>query len=489
MLSIQPISKPIAMIFPQLSNLLHEVHEIHRQNGSGISRVKTLQDVLTKKHYWPYLQIKYFGNESSLVLLHNVYRQEVPIDNKELYDECRSVVLNMDANEGENIILSLSKKIPIRHTVESYQAANLNDIQRIELGYEGTMLYMYHYQDRWHISTSTCPSVDRSRYFHPTKSHGDMLNEALIHYFPNEVTNEGDTARVFYQRLRDKFFGYLDTSKTYRFLLVHHENGYLMNYTSIFGENYRRLVQMGTMDQNQNDCMDQDQALHALGIFSPIEFETIDGAFEYLQSDPCAYAIMIHTPSNLYKVCRTDIYQKEHQETGHPNPWMNLLWVYMKSGVGPTPYKMEDYIREHPSEAWTVVTDQNHVISAPRVIAKVMTCMRDMLYAMYRSTTYYFSHTNSYRITSELDQALPRIHRFHLAQLRHIQITYHAGKPLTRPVIHQYLCQYQTIKNIRLLMKSFMTDDHRVCFDPLQWQCFQILSNKLRRNVPIENAS
>lgn len=92
--------------YPKLSTLISEVHRTHEIGN----KTDTLMNILTKNHYWPYIQLKYFSNKSSLVMLHNVYKQDIPIPDKELYNECRSVILDMNAPEGSNIVLSLSKK-------------------------------------------------------------------------------------------------------------------------------------------------------------------------------------------------------------------------------------------------------------------------------------------------------------------------------------------------------------------------------------------
>ena len=100
--------------YPKLSALLHEVHELSKSSANNVNKADILMSVLVKYHHWPYIQVKYFSSQCSLVMLHNVYKQDIPIQDKELYDECRSVVLDMDAPEGKNIVLSLSKKIPKR---------------------------------------------------------------------------------------------------------------------------------------------------------------------------------------------------------------------------------------------------------------------------------------------------------------------------------------------------------------------------------------
>lgn len=472
-------SQNLAQQYPKLTELLQEVQALH---DGTVSKAETLMSVLTKKHYWPYLQIKYFSSQSSLILLHNIYKQDLPISNKELYDECRSVVLDMNAPEESQIVLSLSKKIPIRMSVERFEEVPFESIKMMEVGYEGTMMYIYHHQDRWHISTSTCPSVDRSRYFNPHKSHGQMLDEALHKIFPGTMVPE-ESRYENSKRIRAKFFEQLDPTKSYSFLLIHHENGHLMNYTELFGENYAVLFHLNTRDrQTQEDSKEVVPQLKELGIWYTEKFPSRPVALYTLQNvTPPMYAIMAHTDTDIYKVSTKELLEKEELNLGHPNPWMNLLWIYMQN----KPHlRMEYYLDTHPDlKEKMVVQDSKGTLLAPqKVVAKVMTSMRDILYNFYRATTYYYKNTNTYRMNREYDQQLAPILRFHLAQLRHLQITYHTTEPLTRQAVHHYLCHHQTIKNIRLLMDAF-TNQSMTPMDQYTADCFYILNQALKNKL------
>ena len=462
--------------YPKLSALLNRVHQEKSTN-----KAETLLKILKKEHHWPYVQLKYFNNKSSLVMLHNIYKQDIPIVDTELYDECRSVILDMNAPDGSNIVLSLSKKIPQKTTIDMVN--NLQETPRyIESGYEGTMIYMYYYNDKWYISTSTCPSIDRSRYFNPTKTHGNMLDEALTDMFPDMVFEENETRIEKSKKLREKFYSYLDTSNTYSFILVHHENGYIMNYSSTLGDNYAKLFHINTRNKvTMESNIDINPSLKSIGVLYTERYESIDTAITTLKNDPSLYAIMTHMNNgDIYRVSTNEIIRKEEDNLGHPNPWMNLLWVYMQN----KPHiRMEHYLKNHPevNEQLDASTSHGVIIAPTRVIAKVMTSIRDILYTMYRSTTYYFKNTNTYKINKEYDQQLSPIFRFHLAQLRHIQTNFHTDSPLSRKTIHHYICHHQTMKNIRLLIES-ITNTPVYSFDQETSDCFYILNKNLKNN-------
>lgn len=463
--------------YPKLSTLISEVHRTHEIGN----KTDTLMNILTKNHYWPYIQLKYFSNKSSLVMLHNVYKQDIPIPDKELYNECRSVILDMNAPEGSNIVLSLSKKIPKRITKEF--AKNINEnITLIETGYEGTMVYMYNHNNKWYISTSTCPSIDRSRYFSPNKSHGVMLDQAIMNMFPEMVFDNELSKTDKSKILRSKFCSLLDTNKSYNFILVHHENGYIMDYADSFGEYYSKLVHINTRNMNtMENSIEVIPELQNIGVIYTTKYSNLEEAMDAISNDSNIYAVMVHTDNELYKISTNDILRKEEDNLGHPNPWMNLLWVYMQN----KPHiRMEYYLQNHPeiNNILDATTSRGVIIAPARVVAKVMTTIRDILYTLYRTTTYYYKTTKTYKMDKTYDQQLPPILRFHLAQLRYIQVNFHSEAPLTRNAIHHYLCHHQTMKNVRLLIEAFTNNNSIYNMDQETADCFYILNKNLKNN-------
>jgi len=121
---------------------------------------------------------------------------------QKLYDECRSVVLNLDAPLGQNIVLSLAHSIPDSMTTEQYKKmVGVDDI--CEMSYEGTMISVYYHLDKWHFGTTSCPSMDHSRYFSKDKTHGQMFDEVLKSFYNDEnnlrtlFTNQLNTEKVY----------------------------------------------------------------------------------------------------------------------------------------------------------------------------------------------------------------------------------------------------------------------------------------------------
>lgn len=461
-----------------ISDMIQKVQDKFAE-GIYDTMEECLNQYIRKNKYWPMVQTKRFFGNSGLVLLHNTYKRDDVEHFKELYEEIRSVVLDLHAPWGENIVVSLADKIPTRLSTQEYEEKK-QESDVCEKGYEGTMIYVYCHKDRWFFGTSTCPSVDSSRYFHPTKSHGEMMNEVLESYFPDLLQEENMTPKEKSKLLRDHFTSHLSPQKTYGFMLVHHENKHFMDYTSAFGENYKVLMHIFTRDkEKKGTTLDHDQSLSHLGVkyTEKIYYNNVSSCLE----DPQTYAVIVRTENQeVFKVSRPELLQKETKDLGNANPWMNMLWVYMQ---GKPDYRVEDYIKEYLEEKKDslLVFDKTGRPLAPIYIIHTAMCtMRDTLYSLYFSTTYYNKHTQRYTINMEVDKSLPPILRFHLAQLRNIQVTTHTHAPLNQKSVYHYLCYHQTMKNMRLLINHFATVSTNTGFMNRAMECFILLNDLLK---------
>ena len=114
---------------------------------------KILINILKNNNYWPALQVKKFKGLKNLLLLHNTYIREDINSFKELYDQCRSVVLDFDApNHNKNIVVSYSNSVPIRISMDDYNnESNDKNNDKYREAYDGTMITCYYYNDKWHL--------------------------------------------------------------------------------------------------------------------------------------------------------------------------------------------------------------------------------------------------------------------------------------------------------------------------------------------------
>jgi len=448
-----------AQYFPHVSALLSEVR-LEYENGDYASMTDCLNAYIRKRKYWPMVQTKKYFGKNNLVLLHNTYIRTDVEHFQALYDEVRSVVLDLDAPEGENIIVSLADKTPERLTPDQYlPIAKPSD--RIHECFEGTMVYVYHYKDQWYFSTTTCPTVNSSKYFHPTKTHGIMLDEALSSLFPDAT------------RPREQFVTHLNPDYSYGFLIVHHENKHVMDYTDFLGENYKTLYHLFTRYKKTSESTTQD--LSFLGIQNPQVFSTPDEAIEELVSKPL-YGIIVRTEEgNVYRVSTDEILTAEKENMGNSNPWMNMLNVYMQQNPK---FKINDYLAKYqPNKDFTLYSVNGQPFAPVYIIHTAIMTLRDILFQAYDYTTTYDPVSKKYHLYKEFDEQYPAIIRFHLAQLRHLQITKHRHAPLSQLFVYHYLCLHQTMKNIRMLIQHIANEKYILSSRTIE--CFNLLNQEL----------
>jgi hypothetical protein len=169
--------------------------------------------------------------EDGLILLYHKYNN--PISN-ELERECRSLVLDRETLQMK----SYSCETPyLNNEGLEYLLYNHSNPQIINTCYEGTYLSVFYHNNKWYVSTRRCLNSYDS-LFNIEVSHYDMFNEV--------ITNSGYID--FYD-----FSTKLDKTKSYYFVLIHHLNKNIIDYTELFGENYGKLCLTTIRDENMNE--------------------------------------------------------------------------------------------------------------------------------------------------------------------------------------------------------------------------------------------
>lgn len=474
-----------ARMFPELTKLLNEANALAVAEGQPAS--EALKNVMRAHHYWPALQLKWFHDHSDRVLLHNTYKRTDVSNFQALYDECRSVVLDISSGKG-HVVVSLANPIPERLTVQQFtQLLERGDMKCFEESFEGTVVSVYYHGGEWRFGTTSCPTVDRSRYFHRTKTHGEMLDDALV-LLRGDLPVEGDAppatvrerARARSQDLRAWFGSKLDPACAYAFILVHHENRHFVDYTRRWGAGYAKLVHITTRSRaTQDEISVQDSPIEVNGLVRATRFDSATAAQAWLESEEtqggggCFGFMAWDGAGKLYKVQSNRLMEREVNELGNPNPWMNMLHVYIQNKPH---YQVKDYIAEFKPD---VESDPSPVY----LIHTVMLTMRDILFDLYQRTTRYQVDTKRYMrvrgpMGEHMDTNLPPVIYFHLKELRHVQITTHAHAFLTPRTVYHYLF-HQTLKNLRMLIDFFATTPFAP-MHPKAAACFAILAAGMR---------
>ena len=459
--------------------------------GTGIDAGNLLVALLRKYKFWPALQVKKFFSNPNLVLLHNTYKRIDVSHFQTLYDECRSVVLDMSSPDmADNVVVSYADQIPTTWCVEQY-AVGMHPADQCYEAFEGTVITVYNYKDVWYFGTSTCPNVNSSRYFHPTHTHGMMLDDAIaaIMGVPPPPKVQGHMQGHAYgetksQDLRTAFTYHLNKDRAYAFVLVHHENRHVMDYTARFGENYAKLVHVIMRDRKtQADIpINADtvpEFLYTAFVYPRLYASPIEAIQMQAGAGQGQYGFIVTRPSSSgkdkdkerFKVCPEAIVIREEFDLGNPNMWHNMLNVYVQNKPH---YKIVDYQRDFCPTLEVPKNMRGQDIAPTYIIHTVICTMRDILYTNYRASTTYNRNSKKYYIQREVDAQFAKIIKFHMAQLRNIQVTMHDHSPITPQAVYHYLCHHQTIKNLRLLVKHFASVSASMVttFPPRTIECF-----------------
>ena len=153
-----------------------------------------------------------------LTLVYHKY--DTPVTN-DLARECRSLVID---NDGK--VLSYSCMMPLMNKEGlAFLEKNADATKVITPCYEGTYLSVFHHNDKWYVSTRRCLDSSES-YFNQNNSHYNMFLDVL--------------AQAGYDNF-NSFTSILDPTRSYYFVLIHYLNKHVLDYSTVFGDQYMRL--------------------------------------------------------------------------------------------------------------------------------------------------------------------------------------------------------------------------------------------------------
>ena len=104
---------------------------------------------------------------------------------------------------------------------------------KIYESYDGTNIVVFNWKNKWYYSTSKNIDMFQSKFTNNT-SHGSMFLDAL----------KSDKSEL------DLFEKELNENYNYNFLIVHHNNKYIIDYTNLFGNKYSKLIFTDSKDKN-----------------------------------------------------------------------------------------------------------------------------------------------------------------------------------------------------------------------------------------------
>lgn len=436
--------------------LMNEAITDHNTNNDTYSN--SLIKIMKKYNIWPCLQVKKFKDENGLILLHNTYKRDDVGRFQEIYEQCRSVVIDFSQKEN-NIVVSYANNIPVRVNVNEY-ISNIEKTDIYSEAYDGTMITVYNYNGIWYFGTSSCPDVNISKFANPNKNHGIMLDEVLLSYFKESIKEEiSGYSEDISQKLRNMFVTHLDPNIAYEFVLLHHENIHIIDYSSIYGIGYQLLYHANSKSRSKLIEIDiNSKPLEYLGVKYPTVFQNLEEANNYIQNN-LSYGFIVkkqtETGTMLFKISTPEIDFKEDTDPCNPNIWQNLLMVYMKNKKE---FKINDYIQNYHPNLELPVDDKGREIDPTYLIHTMICTIKDVLYNLYIATTSYNVKAKRYKMNKDLDKQFPPVIRFHLAQLRRRQQIDNPDAILKPKDVYYYICHCNNVKNIKLLIHLFSTN-------------------------------
>jgi len=422
-----------------LNNLIEETYKRNVDNKNSYPNV--LLEILKEKHYFPDIKIKKFKNDVNLCLLHNSYKRDNIQGFKELYDECRSIVLDFSRSINNNVVISYANSIPIRTSINNYVSNLYAPTDNCYVAIDGTLISVYFHNNKWYFGSSCCPDINSSRFSHPVKTHGYMLDEVLYEIYKNNSNVKSDDPNIS-NVLRDLFTSNLSPLFSYEFVLVHYENKHIIDYTADLGTEYKCLFHINT--KNRITLVEESivsKPLSYLGIKYAYNFQSPEEAIQSLNANT-NNSIIVKKENKLYKISSDSILHVEEVNANNYNIWYNLIYVYMLQKPN---YGVNDYVMEFCNSS-TVPID------ACDSINMIFMVICEVLYNLYISTTNYYPKYKRFKVNMDLDRTLHPVIRFHLAQLIHQQVVIYNKAIITQQEVFNYICHSNNIKNIKKII-------------------------------------
>ncbi len=454
----------------ELNTLDDIIKEVFNKCNDG-NYPNTLIEILKNNHFWPVIKVKKFKNNNNLCLLHNSYKRDDVAEFQELYDNCRSVVLDFSKSIGNNVVISISNSIPIRSNISNYMNTIAEQTDNCYMALDGTTVTVYYHNGNWHFGSSSCPDINSSKFSNKNKTHGYMFDDILYTIYKNQVNINDPNISVI---LRNLFTSNLSPLYSYDFVIIHNDNKHVIDYSEMMGDDYKHLFHINTrnritlQEENIENC-----PLAYLGIKYPHKFANIQEGLEYASNNN--YGIIIKKNNKIYKISNDNILHKEEVNAYNYNKWYNMFYTYMLQKPN---YNVNEFVKEFYPDNPDIPENIYEIIN------NIFTVIKQVIYNLYISTTKFYPKYNRFKIDLDMDRTLNPLIRFHLAQLRHQQITIYKKKIINENNVFNYLCHSNNIKNIQKLISHFATNNlYNLTPDVIS--VFNTMSNLLENNPSI----
>ena len=309
----------------------------------------TIDNVIT--HFMeidPSITIKKFNPDGNIILVHNDFKSN---NTSNIYNECRSLVVKV-----ENYCAKI-----ISYSHETIQSKEMDKFEfmegdKFEESFEGTLVSIFYHDGKWYFITPRCTDIDSSHFHSHEVSFGKMFDDCL---------KKMDLDR-------ESFTKELNKEHCYSFVIVHHLNKYIYDYTEQYGPEYAKLVFVIEREIN-NYCHINDTFPDIPSLIYPREFFTLDKAKEHLNNEQYFLCkrydeerstyqyFKIQTPEYI-KICR--------RKPNYNNVWYCYLQIYLNNEPD---FTVNDYRIVNNIETQYKVNNRNTDITG-------------MIYLLYKET-------------------------------------------------------------------------------------------------------
>ena len=168
--------------------------------------------------------------DDNIILIANTFKNNITTLS-ELENECKNIILDKNLN----ILVYTSNSLYYNDDAKFFTInnnININYTKEIYESYEGTILTIFNYDNKWYLSTRKCIDADLSKWY--DKTYKILFCETINDTFEN-FTNK------------------LNENNYYSFVLVHYENKNIIDYSSRFGKEYKKLIHLSTKNTKTHE--------------------------------------------------------------------------------------------------------------------------------------------------------------------------------------------------------------------------------------------
>lgn len=275
-----------------------------------------------------------FSNNKNLFLLCNNFKKSYDSD---LYRECRSVVLEKTETDEKTTlsVLACSHESMIDTCIDDFEFdTNLDTVEEL---FEGTSVMVFNYQDTWHVCTTKCTDSYKS-FFNKNKSYGQMFDECIL---KNDIS-------------REDFFKTLNPENYYTFIIIHHDNKYITDYTSKFGDNYAVLA-LGSV-ASLRTC--EVKNVTVLNTFSPTVITIMDSSDKLAGIDGviCKRYDETRNSYKVFRVMQSKTLESWEKKPNYHNQWYCMLQIFINNDPE---YSIRAYMKDHNIENNLILNKQD----------------------------------------------------------------------------------------------------------------------------------